>query len=60
MITLTVNNRNTCFLKKRHDNLGFLDLLYLWQTIPETFIILAYLDSIEDILKLVCHSLYIH
>ena len=48
------------FFKKRHDNLGFLNLLYLWQTIPETFIILAYLDSIEDILKLVCHSLYIH
>ena len=59
MTPRTVNNRKTkCFLKI-YDILGFLDFLYLLQTLRYIFIILTCLDSIENILILFFHSFYI-
>ena len=51
------------FIKKIYDILGFLNFLCLLQTLDfhkqKIFVILTYLDSIENILILFCHSFYI-
>ena len=57
MTTLNVNNRKTYRFLKIYDYLVFLDFLYLLQTLQY---ILTYSDSIENILILLCHSIYIH
>ena len=56
MTTVTVNNRKIYFSLKIYDILGFLDFLYLLQTLQYIFIVLTYLDSIENIVILFCHS----
>ena len=45
---------------KIYNILVFLDFLYLLQTLQQIFIILNYLDSIENILILFSNSFYIH
>ena len=52
MTTLNKDNRKTeCFLRIYYV-LGFLIFLYLSQTLQQIFIIMTYLDSIENILML--------
>ena len=45
---------------KIYHNLGFLNFLYLLKILQYIFIILTYLDSIENILISFCNSFYIH
>ena len=49
----------TNVLSKINDILGFLNFLYLSQVIQHIFFILTFLESIDNILVLLCNSFHI-
>ena len=59
MLHLPEIKEKTKVLSKINGILGFLNFLYLSQVIQHIFFILTFLESVDNILKLLCNSFHI-